>query len=158
MPFTFGVAGNYTVNLVVDPSGASVGGGVGGVFGVFDNVVLASGSLTMTAATGSTTNGSVINLSSPTKFQFNTGDTTNGNFAPFFIGTITVHYDGSSNSGDVTLWSGDYLDTTFTLTNDQTPQTLISMTIIPEPGTLLLLGFGIGGLAVAVRAGRQRVR
>jgi len=148
------VAGNYTINLVVDPTGAAGGG----VYGVTDNVVLATGSLTMTAVTASAANYTTNNLINAQTYKFFTGDTTNGNFAPFFIGTITVHYNGSGNGGDVTLWSGDYLDANSTATNDQVPQTLIFQGLIPEPGTLALLGFGIGGLAVAARARRPRVQ
>jgi len=152
-PFTPGTAGTYTLTLWVDPTGAT--GGT--TFGVNDNIILGNpgGSLTMTGFTaGPAASGVVANLVSPTNFQFNSGDAINGNTAPYEIGLLKVSYSGGPAAGDITLWSGDFLDSTFTQVNTTVPQTLISVAQVPEPGTLLLLGFGVGGIAVMI--GRSR--
>jgi len=97
----------------------------------------------------------LANLSSPTQLKFFTGDPINGNATPFEIGTMTITNDGSG-PGDVTLWSGDFLDASFNQGNDTVPQVLA--VAAPEPSTLLLLGAGMVGLAVAVGARRSRIR
>jgi hypothetical protein len=84
---------------------------------------------------------------------FVTGDDINGNSTPFEIGTMTIANDGSG-PGDLTLWTGDYIDANLNnpiARNATSPQVLA--VAAPEPGTLLLLGVGVGGL-VAVRARR----
>jgi len=67
---------------------------------------------------------------------------------------MTIANSGSG-PGDVTLWSGDGLDTNFNQFNDTVPQVLALAA--PEPGTVLLLGAGLGTLAVAVGVRRARV-
>jgi hypothetical protein len=91
---------------------------------------------------------------------FTAGDPINGNSTAFELGTMTIANDGSG-PGDVTLWSADAVDAKFTDRNGTmtgpgsltVPQVLAIAA--PEPGTLLLLGVGVGGL-VAVRARRPR--
>jgi hypothetical protein len=89
-----------------------------------------------------------------TVLLFVTGDGINGNSTPFEIGTVTIANDGSG-PGDVTLWSGDYIDANFKELPGTAPQTLAIAA--PEPGTLLLLGVGVGGI-IAVRARRPRAK
>ena len=159
-----------TYQLWVDPSDATpspfpppgcfqpIAGQCNGDYGIFDNVVLATGSLTMTnftAAPGTQTNFTVPDLVSGSELKFFTGDQTNGNATAFEVGTLTVARVGGA-PGDVTLWSSDFLDTNFVKQNATVPQVLAIATPAPEPSTLLLLGAGLGGL-VAVRARRQRV-
>ena len=165
--------GTSTVQLWVDPSGVNAPGctpqlpGQGlptcvGTYGVEGNVA-ANGSLTMTAfspITGApaftTSNlqpcpfGVIQNCS--TVLLFVAGDAINGNFTPFELGSMTIANDGSG-PGEVTLWTGDYLDAKFNDRNATLPQVLAIAA--PEPGTLLLQGVGLGGL-VAVQARRPR--
>ncbi|HKE11501.1 MAG TPA: PEP-CTERM sorting domain-containing protein [Myxococcota bacterium] len=90
------------------------------------------------------------------EFTAVSGDSINGNSVPFEIGTVTVVNSGAG-AGDITLWTGDYLASDLiTIVPATAPQILAQ--VIPESGTLVLMGVGLGGLAVAVRAHRQRVR
>jgi hypothetical protein len=92
-----------------------------------------------------------------TVLLFEAGDTINGNATLFEIGTMTIANDGSG-LGDVTLWTGDYVDANFKELPGTEPQALAIALPAPEPGTLLLLGVGMGGLAVAVGARRPRTQ
>jgi hypothetical protein len=88
-----------------------------------------------------------------TVLLFTAGDPINGNSTAFELGTMTIANDGSG-PGDITLWSSDYVDATIVnALHDRVPQTLAIAG--PEPGTLFLLGAGLGGL-VAFRARRAR--
>jgi hypothetical protein len=92
-------------------------------------------------------------MAAPEHFEGNGGDPNNGNFTALDLGTTTVKNIGSGPGyGDITLFAGDYVDSNFALQPATAPQVLGS--IILEPGTLALLGVGIGRLAVVVRARR----
>src|SRR5215469_13327959 len=171
--------GTTTYQLWVDPSGVNTPGctplspGLPTCVGTYgeDGNPVANGSLTMTAfspiagAPAFTTANlqpcpvtllSVHYQNCSTVLLFVAGDAINGNSTPFELGTMTIANDGSG-PGDVTLWTGDYVDANFKDlhgTGPQAPQTLQTLAIAaPEPGTLLLLGVGVSGL-VAVRARR----
>jgi len=91
---------------------------------------------------------------------------TIGNSTPFDVGSLSITNDGSG-AGAITLanptppfaGSPTYLDaneiSTFPVT---VPQTLAVAVPVPEPGTVLLLGVGLAGLAVAVGARRSRMK
>src|SRR5215472_13935791 len=118
----------------------------------------------MTAFTANATNGTTANLcltatgcAGGVGFQelsFISGATA-GNATPFEIGVLTIASPVTPLVGDVTLFTGDYTGSDFLLHQATAPQVLAG--IIPEPGTLVLSGVGMGGLAAAVRARRQRV-
>jgi hypothetical protein len=65
----------------------------------------------------------------------------NGNFVPLELGTLTINNTAApfNDFGDISLFSGDYLDSNFATQPATTPQVLAA--IIPEPGTLVLLGW-----------------
>ena len=142
-------AGSTVFQLWVDPSAIS-----GGTFGI-DGQLQAAGTLKMTAFAGIAANGTTGNLNTTSQnLNFVSGDAVNGNSVPFEIGTVTIS-NGGGPAGDVTLFTGDYIASDFiTTVPATTPQILAGM---PEPGTLVLLGVGLGGLAAIARARRQRV-
>jgi len=145
--------GSTLYQLWVDPSAIA-----GTTYGV-DADILARGSLTMSGFVDDPANYTVHNLCLgpapcgvllPQELRLITGDPINGDSVAFEIGTVTITNSGSG-PGDVTLFTGDYVDTTFNLQAASAPQILAS---VPEPGTLALLGFGMGGLAVLTRRSR----
>jgi hypothetical protein len=136
----------------MDPSAIS-----GGTFG-FDWSIAGNGPLKMIAFTPNPAALLTFNLNTTANtFQGNGGDVVNGNFAALELGTLAVDNmdPHGSSSEDITLWKGDYVDSNFTVQPASAPQILAQ--IAPEPGTLVLLGVGMVGLAVVVRARRQRV-
>ena len=76
---------------------------------------------------------------------------------------MTISNSGNG-PGDITLaveigqhTTPIYTDTNFNNHTVTYPQTIAVAAPVPEPGTLLLLGVGVGGL-MAVRARRKRTR
>lgn len=151
-------AGSTTLQLWVDATGVNDGAGNVGVIGIQDVAILGHGALTMTAfsAIAGAPAFTLSNLVNSTELLLSTGDTgatnPNGQPGPWEVGTLTVNDAGGA--GDVTLWSGDYFDAAFNNPNVTAPQTLASA--IPEPGTLVLLGAGMGGLAVLIGRSRSK--
>jgi hypothetical protein len=150
----------------VDPSGVNapdcmtnpIGVPINGAcIGTYNNLVhiFTAGSLTMTAFNQIQVDpggGDIFNLKSPTELTFITGDAINGNATPFEAGTLTIANSGSG-PGDLTVWSGDSVNTDFQVVFP-VPQVLA--VVAPEPGTLLLPGAGLGGLAVGARRTRMK--
>src|SRR5215472_11036426 len=152
-------SGINSPGCTTNPGGAPINGACVGIIGVTDLEFLAHGALTMTAFTlmqVDPTGFDIFNLASPTELRLFTGDVINGNATPFEAGTLTIANSGSSQ-GDITLWSGDYLDTNFNNPNITAPQTIAMAAPVPEPGNMLLLGAGLGGFAVALRVRRTPV-
>jgi hypothetical protein len=139
--------GSTTYQLWVDPSAVT-----GGTFG-FDYSIFGSGGVKMTAFTANAAALLTNNLNTTANSMLgNGGDTSNGNFTALELGTLTVSNTGP---GDITLWTGDYVDSTFvTLVPATAPQILAL--VVPEPGTLVLLGVGVSGIAILVRRSRSR--
>jgi hypothetical protein len=143
--------GSTVYQLWVDPSAIA-----GGTFG-FDFSIFGAGSLKMTAFAANPAAIVTPNLNTTGNFFLgNAGDTNNGNFTALEIGTLTVNNTGPLNTpGDITLFTGDYVDSNFAGVPATAPQILALVTAIPEPGTLLLLGVGVSGLAILVRRSRS---
>jgi hypothetical protein len=143
--------GTTVYQLWMDPSAIS-----GGTFG-FDWSIAGSSSFRMTAFTSNPAALLTYNLNTTANtFEGNGGDPNNGNFTALELGTLTVNNNGSGpDYGDITLFAGDYVDSNFALQPATAPQVLAA--IVPEPGTLALLGVGMGGLAATVRARRRRI-
>ena len=141
-------AGSTVFQLWVDPSAIS-----GGTFGI-DGQLEAAGTLKMTAFAGIAANGTTGNLNTTTQnLNFVSGDAVNGNSVPFEIGTVTIS-NGGGPAGDVTLFTGDYIASDFITTVPATTPQILAQ-VVPEPGTLLLLGLGTSGLAVLVVRSRK---
>jgi hypothetical protein len=139
---------------MTNPIGAPINGACIGSYGNLVHI-LTAGSLTMTAFNQIQVDpfGNIFNLKSPTELIFDTGDALNGNVTPFEAGTLTIANSGSG-PGDLTVWSGESVNTDFVDVLNTGPQVLA--VAAPEPSALLLLGVGIGGLAAAAGARRHR--
>ncbi|HKE11071.1 MAG TPA: PEP-CTERM sorting domain-containing protein [Myxococcota bacterium] len=143
--------GTFTFSLIVDPTHAQ--GGI--TFGVGDMTIQATGTLTMSAFTPAS--GTTSNLVNPNELLISaTGDPVAGNTAPYVAGTLSIFNSGDiASGGTIGVFSGDYISGGGVKVSLQGPQGLADANFIPEPGTLLLLGAGLGGLAAAAGARRS---
>jgi hypothetical protein len=133
--------------LWVDPSAIT-----GGTFG-FDYSIFGAGGLKMTAFTANAAALLTNNLNTTANSMLgNGGDTNAGNFTPLEMGTLTVVASGAP--GDITLWTGDYVDSTILNLFPATAPQILAL-VVPEPGTLVLLGVGVSGIAILVRRSRR---
>ena len=160
-----------------------INGGCTGVYGVYGFDILQNGSLTFMAFTPNTsspvfTSGGLFipcvgticaenPPKGPEEIQVTSTGTdplgTIGNSTPFEVGSMSIANDGSG-AGTVTVGEifggspyyndANQISGNFPVT---VPQTLALAAPVPEPGTLILLGAGLGGLAAFVRARHQRV-
>ena len=138
--------GTTNLQLWVDDTNA-VGGGA---FGVADIKIISGGVLSMNTWAPNTNVGTSSLIGNTLNIANALGITATA--GAFELGTINVVNAGGV--GDITLFSGDYLSAASSLQVTMTlPQTLAA--VVPEPGTLLLLGMGIGGLGVLIRRSRE---
>jgi hypothetical protein len=138
--------GDITLHLWADPTAAE--GGI--TYEVQDVVLEASGGVSIVSFTCDSGQGGCL-AGTPTASQvvFTAGDASNGNAAPFTIGTLVLNVTGP---GALALIGGTALDGAFN--GDAIIPHVVITFAVPEPAMLALAAVGAGGAALARRRSR----
>ena len=93
--------------------------------------------------------------------QFFTGTGVQGTSGTLILGTVTFHASAVTpvtniNSALAPFPGGGFLGADFVLRNPGIPLGTVTVTIVPEPTTLVLLGIGVLGLGLSSRRMRRR--
>ncbi|HEU4427780.1 MAG TPA: PEP-CTERM sorting domain-containing protein [Myxococcota bacterium] len=138
--------GDITLHLWADPTSAA--GGL--TFEVQDVVLEASGGVSIVSFTcDSGQGGCLAGTATGAQVLFTAGDASNGNAAPFTIGTLVLNVTGA---GALSLIGGTALDGEFN--GDAIIPHVVITFAVPEPAMLALLSVAAGGAALARRPRR----
>lgn len=142
-PVAVDPSGGFTVNLWADTSGDPSGG----IYSMSSVSIVTTGDLVITGYTNESGLAFLQGTTTPTSILFNLGDGILQ--LPLLIEMGSLNIQGTN--GTVEIAGGDALNLFFGTTDLADGAVVIAQ--VPEPGTLLLLGAGLSGLAFV---GRRR--